>query len=139
DVLELAGDDDLVAVGADRLDPHGPRARLELGVLERDRPRAGVDHPVDPLAVPAHDDHDPVPALAGRAPFASPRAVERKAFLRDGGRRDGKADPHSRMTNDRWYSHRLASYPTRASSASSVVDTDGHGRATAPSRGPGRF
>src|SRR5690606_32420932 len=123
DVLELAGDHDLAVVRRDGLDPHGPRARLELGVSKRDRSRARVDHAVDSFAVPAHDDHDPVPALARRAPLASPRAVERKALLRESGRRDGKADPHSRVPNDRSYSHRLASYRTRASSASNPVGT----------------
>src|SRR5690606_1191437 len=93
DVLERAGDHDLLVAVADGFDPHGPRARLKLGVTKRDGSRAGVDHAVDPFAVPAHDHHDPVSVL-GRAPLASPRAVERKAFLRENRRRGHKADPH---------------------------------------------
>src|SRR5688572_15484410 len=80
DVVELRVDHDRSAVAALRFDVHGPVARLEHGTGEPHDVRAGVDHAVDVLAVPLHDDdHRALASL--RPPLAAPSAVERKSLL----------------------------------------------------------
>src|SRR5690606_38697388 len=90
---------DRPAVAVDGLDSDRPRARVEVGPGEADGSRAGVDHPVDAIAVPAHYDDDTARVLARRTPFASPRAVERETLLSGGEDRQGAGrgrsdDPH---------------------------------------------
>src|SRR5687767_2417333 len=80
DVVELRLDHDRLTVAALRFDMHAPVARLAHRTAEPHDVRAGVDHAVDVLAVPLHDDDHGALAPVG-SPLATPRAVERNPLL----------------------------------------------------------